>query len=124
MTDASNVVVGAALSQIDEDCSPSTDFNLGSKNFHVQPVTCFAKKLPTTETRYSTFDRELLAIYLTLKLIRYVLEGFNFIIDTDHKPLVVAFRNCSENHSLRQTRHIDFILQFTLAFVISRVLKI
>ena len=45
------------------------------------------------ETRYSTFDRELLAVYLSIKHFRYFLEGRLFHVLTDHKPLTYAL-NC------------------------------
>ena len=35
----------------------------------------------------STFDRELLAIYLAIKHFRHFVEGREFYIATDHKPL-------------------------------------
>nr|CDS31407.1 gag pol polyprotein [Hymenolepis microstoma] len=84
-TDASQVAVGAVLQQ----------------------------KLTTTETRYSTFGRELLAIYLAVKHFRHILEGRQFTIFTDHKPLIYAFRAAADHHSPGETRHLDFIAQFT-----------
>jgi len=39
------------------------------------PLAFFSKKLSNTEMRYSTFDRELLAIYLALRHFRFLLEG-------------------------------------------------
>nr|CDS31195.1 gag pol polyprotein [Hymenolepis microstoma] len=80
-TDASQVVVGAVLQQ----------------------------KLADTEVRYSTFGRELLAIYLAVKHFRHMLEGRQFTIFTDHKPLIHAFRATADHHSPRETRHLDFI---------------
>ena len=73
----------------------------------------FSPKLKPSETRYSTFDRELLAIYLAIKHFRYFLEGRTFYIVTDHKPLTFAFSVSSDRHSPRQCRHLDFISQFT-----------
>ncbi len=71
------------------------------------------KKLLPAETRYSTFDRELLAIYLSIKHFRHFVEGRQFHISTDHKPLIYALNTKSDSHSPRQARHLDYISQFT-----------
>ena len=52
-------------------------------------ISFFLKKLRPNETRYSTFDRELLAIYLAVKHFLYFLEGRQFRIYTDHKLLTL-----------------------------------
>lgn len=62
--------------------------------------------------KYSTFDRELLAIYLSIKHFRYFVEGRQFTIFTDHKPISTAINSKSEK-SPRQTRHLSYISQFT-----------
>ena len=77
---------------------------------HWQPIAFFSKKMKPAETRYSTFDRELLAIYLHF---RHFLEGRSFHISTDHKPLIYALNTRSDRHSPRQARHLDYIAQFT-----------
>lgn len=98
MTDASDQAVGAVLQQFDTVW---------------QPIAFFSKKLSPTETRYSTFDRELLSIYLSIKHFRHVVEGRKFHILTDHKPLIYSFLSNSDRYSPRQVRHLDFISQFT-----------
>ena len=65
------------------------------------------KKLQPAETRYSTFVRELLAIYLAIKHFRHFIVGREFCVLTDHKPLTF------DKYTPRQTRHLDFISQFT-----------
>ena len=99
MTDASDIAVGAVLQQF--------------LNGRWCPIAYFSKSLKPAETRYSTFDRELLAIYLSVKHFRYFVEGREFRILTDHKPLVYAFHTLSDKHSPRQARHLDFVIQFT-----------
>ncbi|XP_029634962.1 uncharacterized protein LOC115210498 [Octopus sinensis] len=42
-----------------------------------------------------------------------MLEGTNFAIYTDHKPLVYAFNTKPDRHSPREIRHLDFISQYT-----------
>ena len=73
----------------------------------------FSKKLKPSETRHSTFDRELLAIYLAVKHFFHFLEGQQFWIYTDHKPLTYALSSTSTRYSPRTIRHLDFISQFT-----------
>ncbi len=65
------------------------------------------------ETRYSAFDKELLAIYLAIQHFRYYLEGRPFHVLTDHKPLTFALNSRSDHHSPRQARQLDYISQFT-----------
>jgi len=65
------------------------------------------------ETRYSTFDRELLAVYLAIKHFHHFLEGRQFYVLTDHKPLVHALTSHSDRRSPWQARHMDYISQFT-----------
>ena len=78
-----------------------------------QPISFFSGKMTPAETRYSTFDRELLAVYLAIKHFRHLLEGRHFHILTDHKPLTFALNTRSDRHSPRQARQLDCISQFT-----------
>lgn len=99
MTDASNVAVGAVFQQCIDGA------------WH--PIAYFSKKLQPAESRYSTFDRELLAIYFSIKHFRHFLEGRSFHVLTDHKPLTYVLSSCPDQHSPRRIRHLDFISQFT-----------
>ena len=99
MTDASESTVGAVLQQQIQD--------------GWQPIAFFSKALQPAETRYSAFDRELLAIYLAIKHFRHFIEGREFYILTDHKPLTFALSTVADKYSPRQARHLDFISQFT-----------
>ena len=76
MTDASDVAVGAVLQQFVDDSW--------------QPISFFSRALKPAETRYSTFDRELLAIYLSIQHVQHYLEGRKFFVLTDHKPLTYS----------------------------------
>ena len=99
ITDASDTAIGAVLQQrIDSVWSP---------------LSYFSRKLTPAETRYSTFDRELPAVYLAIKHFRHSIKGRRFFIVTDHKPLTFALASQSKHHSPRQIRHLDFIAQFT-----------
>lgn len=99
MVDASEVALGAVLQQQYE-------------NSWV-PLGFFSKKLTECQKRYSTYDRELLAIYSAIKHFNYMLEGREFAILTDHKPLIFAFTKVSDKASPRQVRHLDYIGQFS-----------
>ena len=91
--DASDVAVGGVLQQY--------------LNGMWQPLSFFSKKLSPAETRYSAFDHELLAVYATIKHFRH------FFVNTDHKPLTFVMSSVTERASLRQTRHLAFIAEFT-----------
>lgn len=82
-------------------------------NDKLEPLGFFSKKLSNAETKYSTYDRELLAIYRAIKHFKYMLEARHFTVFTDHKPLCFAFQQSSEKASPRQFRHLDFIGQYT-----------
>lgn len=97
--DASDVAVGAVLHQLVDN--------------HLQPLAFFSKKLEPAESRYSTYDRELLAIYKGIKHFRCLLEGRDFFINTDHKPLIYAFHQNAEKASPHQLRHLNYIGQFS-----------
>jgi hypothetical protein len=99
MTDASDKAMGAVLQQ------------QLKREWH--PIAYFSKKFTPTETRYSTFDREHLAVHAAIKHFRHFVEGRTFHILTDHKPLSFALKSHSTNHSPRQVRQLDFIAQFT-----------
>ncbi|UYV66809.1 hypothetical protein LAZ67_4002930, partial [Cordylochernes scorpioides] len=97
--DASDFAVGAALHQ-----QVGTNF---------QPIAFFSRKLDAAQRKYSAYDRELLALYLAIKHFRHLLEGRQFPVYTDHKPLTYAFQQNLDKASPRQCRHLDFIGQFT-----------
>lgn len=99
VSDASDIAVGATLQQlVDKDW---------------QPLGFFSKKLSQTEKKYGAYDRELLAIYLAVKHFRHMVEGRDFTIFTDHKPITFAFQQKLDKCSPRQFRHLDFISQFS-----------
>ena len=94
-TDASDIGIGACLEQHTER--------------GWQPISFFSKKLKKSEQKYSTFDRELLALYEAVRHFRYFLEGRNFIMFTDHQPLVKSLHKQSDPWSTRQQRHLSYI---------------
>nr|VZH98208.1 unnamed protein product [Spirometra erinaceieuropaei] len=99
MVDAAAVAVGAVLQQ-----------HLTSSN---RPPAFSSIKLLSAETRYITFGRELLAIYLAVKHFRHFLEGRDFIVFIDHKPLTFALSTLSDKCNPGGIAHLDYISQFT-----------
>lgn len=97
-TDASSVAVGAVIEQTTKGTT--------------QPLGFFSRKLRQAEARYSTFDRELLAVYLAVRHFKHLLEGSQFTIRTDHKPLVHAFSKPGDAWSNRQQRQLSSIAEF------------
>jgi hypothetical protein len=78
-----------------------------------KPLAFFSKKLAPPELKYSTFDRELLAAFSTIRHFRFLLEGRQFQLLTDHKPLVAAMSascRCSL-HASNATWHTSQNLQ-------------
>ncbi|GBN00037.1 Retrovirus-related Pol polyprotein from transposon opus [Araneus ventricosus] len=86
-TDASDIAIGAVLQQ--NSCRQS------------KPLAFFPRKLSDSEKNYSTFDRELLAIYLAIHF-RHMLEGREFTVFTDHRPLVYLSHKSGDKHYPRQ----------------------
>ena len=100
-TDASGEAVGAVLQQ------------RAREGGAWEPLAYFSKKLRPPEMKYSAFDRELLAIYLGIRHFRHCLEGRDFPIFTDHRPLTFAMAKSAEPWSHRQSRHLEYISQYS-----------
>lgn len=100
LTDASDRAVGAVLQQ--QQCESQDP----------EPLGFFSRKLQPAECKYPTFDRELLAIFLAIRHFRYYLEGRDFTVFTDHKPLTSALHSKAD-HSPRVATQLDFVSQFT-----------
>ena len=52
-----------------------------------KPLAFYSRKLSNTQTRYTTTERELLAMVETLKEYRNMLLGHEIIVHTDHQNL-------------------------------------
>ena len=57
--------------------------------------------------------RELEAIYLSIRHFHHRLEGRNFTVFTDHKPITYALHVNTEKYMPRDTQQLDYISQFT-----------
>ena len=71
-TDASDRGVEAVLSQVQED---------GQEH----PVGYYSRKLLAREQRYSTIEKECLAIKLALDAFKVYILGRKFVVQTDHR---------------------------------------
>ena len=72
-TDASGVVMGAVLLQ-----------ETGGES---RPVLFLSRKLLDQEKRYSTVEKECLAMKWAIESLRYYLLGRHFVLETDHRAL-------------------------------------
>jgi hypothetical protein len=98
-TDASDTHIGVVLQQL-----------TGGR---WQPLAFYSKKLSGAGTRYSTFDRELLAAFSAVRHFRFLLEGRQFRLLTDHKPLVTSLFRTTPPWSARQQQQLSFVAEFT-----------
>ncbi len=98
-TDASDIAVGAVI----EQCVGGI----------WQPLAFFSRKLRDLEIKYSTYDKEMLAIKLALRHFRHHLEGRSFIIYTDHKPLTFALSRKRPSWTARQQRTLAEISEYS-----------
>ena len=98
-TDASDYAVGAVHEQWVEGAW--------------QPLAFFSRQLTPRERKYSTFDRELLGLWLAIRHFRFLLEGREFTAFVDHKPLTFAMSKAAEPWSARQQRQLSYISEFT-----------
>jgi transposase InsO family protein len=101
MVDASAEHVGASLQQ------------RAGQAAAWEPLGFFSKKLDPAQTRYSAYDRELLACVSGIRHFRFMLEGRRFTLYTDHKPLTFALSKVAEPWTARQSRHLSYIAEFT-----------
>ena len=82
-------------------CCPST-----YRCTSLAPLSFFSKNLSSAETHYSAFNRELLAVYAAIHNFLLMLEGREFFVLTDHKPLCHALGRLSTPWSSNGIWHI------------------
>ncbi|XP_014474130.1 PREDICTED: uncharacterized protein K02A2.6-like isoform X2 [Dinoponera quadriceps] len=98
-SDASNTRAEAVLEQLVQDQG--------------QPLGFFSKSFSPTQQGYSAYDRELTALFLSIKHFRGMIEGYPLTLRTDQKLLLSAFKQKMDNASPRQLRQLNFIAQFS-----------
>ena len=102
-TDASDTGLGAVLQQEHDEIK--------------YPVMYLSKKLLPREKNYSVVERECLALVWAVKTLNTYLLGREFIIDTDHAPLLYLNRAKSENGRLMRWALLLSQYRFTLRSV-------
>ena len=98
VTDSSNFAIGAALHQIIDN--------------EPVPIGFFSKKLTSSQRNLSTFDRELLASYLSVLYFKPQIEGRHVTLFYDHWPLASAYRKAMPLKSDKQQRYMSLIAEY------------
>ncbi len=102
-TDACDTHVGGVLSQLQSD---------GAN----KPVGYFSKKLNPCETRYSTTDKEALAIVLACRNFHHYLWGTRFTVVTNHQPLTSIVKRKTKsprmNRWILEMREYNYFIQY------------
>ena len=102
VVDASGTAVGAVLQH--------------QHRQQLQPLAYFRdswNRQNNVTARLLQFGRELLVMYLTVKHFQHSLESRQYLIYNDHRPLTFALRSKPDKCSPCETRHLDFVSQFT-----------
>ena len=72
------------------------------------PVMYISRKLNAAETRYSTMERECLALFWATKRLHVYLYGTEFILEIDHQPLAFVNRaNINNDRVMRWALHLQ-----------------
>lgn len=128
LIDGNNKKASIAFEKCKEDLSNATLLSFPDKNAELsleidasdKSVICVlhgipkllgfcSKKLSNAQQKYSTYDREITAMYQGVKHFRDLIEGRKCHIMTDHKSLIHAFHGKNNQASPRKIRYLDFI---------------
>ena len=96
--DASGVGLGAVLLQKQE-------------NGELRPIAFMSRKLTPAESRYAQIEREALAVVFGVTKFRQYLLGREFIVVTDHRPLLKLLGNHEDVPTLASNRIKKWALQ-------------
>lgn len=101
-TDASATAVGAVISQ---GTLPND-----------RPIQFVSKVMNKAQQNYSTIEKELLAIIYAVDQFRHYLVGHEFILFTDHKPLIYLFNMKNASSKLVRWRLALSEYQFKIVY--------
>jgi hypothetical protein len=101
-TDASKRAIGAVLLQLQDDPNSGRPIE--------KVIAYYSRKLKDPETRYPTYDRELLAIRDAIDNWRYYLHGRPFVCHTDHAALQHILTQ--KRLSTRQMTYLETLQQY------------
>lgn len=92
---------------------PLADLSNSSRTVHGIHLVIFSRKLSAAEDNYSLYDRELLAVFTSIKNIEYMIEGREFL--SLLHGLYMLCGVCFLNKSLIYLQGLEYLLQ-TLEF--------
>ena len=110
VTDASNQSMGGAL----EQCEVVE--REGSMLGVLRPLGFFSRKFNNAQSKYSTYDRELMAISESVKHFYYFLEGRSFQICTDHKPIIFSQTKNHDVAPAHRIRRTTFLSEYNITY--------
>ena len=77
----------------------------------LQPIGFISRSLSAAEQNYSTTERELLAIvHATYEVWRHLLQGRQYVLQGDHKPLE-ALMSPGKELTRRQARWVEKLIE-------------
>ncbi|MEL7522707.1 MAG: RNase H-like domain-containing protein, partial [Cyanobacteria bacterium J06553_1] len=97
-TDASDVALGGVL-----------EIKKGDTWF---PIEFCSRKFAGPELNWSAFDKELCAAFWCVRRLSHLLEGSQFELRTDHKPVVQAVSKAADPLNPRQARQLSYLAEF------------
>ena len=86
-TDASDTCIGAVLTQVQDDIE--------------KPIHYLSHKLSKTQCNYPIIQKEMYSIVYALNKLDHYLNGSEFVIKTDHKPLKYLFSAPMKNKRIQ-----------------------
>ena len=90
---------------------------LQEKDGLLHPVTYVSKKFSDTQLRYSTIERECLAIVWAMSKLSRFLTGRQFVLQTDHRPLTFLKESKTKNNRLLRWALAIQEFQFTVKHI-------
>lgn len=99
--DASNIAIGATLYKAADSVTR-------------EPLAFFSRKLSKSQRTYSAFNQEVLVARSAVIHFHHILQGRQFALLTDHKPLVAALEKRSDPESSLQSWYLSKVSKYTL----------